>query len=140
MAAPIATGVPRPNYATTLAPALAAVAARVTRAHGRSYRRPDESSRRAARAEGAVDPARHVQLAADLGNDLGRVEVVAEPGDPLAVAGELDPSRAGSGSTPCANRGSIPTQRLPSAGAGAAMRVLPNNMPVSTVPRALAAP
>jgi hypothetical protein len=49
---------------------------------------------------------------------------------------QLEPR--GVGSAPWANRGSMPSPRPPSA--GTAMRRLPNNMPVSTVPRALVAP
>jgi len=45
---------------------------------------------RPACTEGAVDPAGQGELAAELDDDLGRVEVVAEPGDPVAVGGELD--------------------------------------------------
>src|SRR6185295_1702718 len=41
----------------------------------------------AARTERAVGPARQVELAAQLGDDLGRVVVIAQPRDPVSVGG-----------------------------------------------------
>ena len=96
-----------------------------------------------ARAKRPVDPPGQGKLAADLEDDLGRVVVVAQPRDPVAVRVELtreiartwSPSRcachdsskgsprwtrssgrAGSGNTPCANRSTSTGSRRPHRG------------------------